>query len=108
MLARREAIAFPWLRHDVADIDFRGIGSFDRFDNSWHQQIWNDASEHAAGSNDNEVGILNSLQRTFMWVDTGRFKKDFADSFARLNYGRLAAYLVSIVQKSAQSNVLQG
>lgn len=63
VLAEGVAGGFAGLSHEIGDVNAMGFGASDAFGNFRNQEIRNDAGVKRAGPHEDEVGLLDSLDR---------------------------------------------
>src|ERR1700722_7230877 len=93
------------LRHQVADINLGRPGGCNSLGNSMYQQIRNQAGKQRAGTNGNQIGASNRIQRLGKRFYVRRHEKQFFDASLTGGDFGLAAHPGSVVHQGFQLDV---
>jgi len=96
MLTESVLSGFARLRHQIGNIDPRGLGSRNGVGDFRDQKIRNDAGVKRAGAHEDEVSILKCFNGFWKRTDATRHELDLADGHAATGDFRFAADALAI------------
>ena len=105
MIGKRVTGGFAGLGHEVGDINARGLRMSDGPRDLGNEQIWEDARIERAGSEENEVGLLDGVEGFRERANVARGKREFLDGNAAGGDACFTVDGAAVFQRSDEMNI---
>src|SRR5258708_33836086 len=80
VVGSRKAQAFVGLSHQIADVHLGGRRVYDGIRDAMYQQVGDEAGEQRAGTDADDIGAGNGVERLRERVNIGRNEEEFLDA----------------------------
>jgi hypothetical protein len=108
MIGKGVTGGFAGLCHEVGDVNARCLRMRDGPRDLGNEEIWEDAGIERAGSEKNEIGMLDGVERFSERADMARGKREFLDGNVAGGDARFTVHGAAVFQRSDEMNVRKG